>query len=106
MAKGEPIAASEVRLQQVETWLLRGATRGHIVCRAKEQWGICQRSADSLVAMARKRIHDNWANIERPQMIAELLSQLSDLQLSARESGNLPVALGAINTAAKICQLM
>ena len=43
--------------------------------------------------------------MERPQMIADLLSQCSTLQMEARRNGQLNIALGAINTAAKLADL-
>jgi hypothetical protein len=53
---------------------------------------------------ARAQLKADW-DIERPQMIADLLSQCSTLQLEARKAGHLHIALGAINTAAKLAQL-
>ena len=44
--------------------------------------------------------------MERPQMIAELLAQCSTLQMEARRSGQYHIALGAINTAAKLAHLV
>jgi len=38
-------------------------------------------------------------------MVADLLSQLSTLQMEARRAGQFHIALGAINTAAKLTQL-
>jgi len=38
-------------------------------------------------------------------MIADLLSQCSTLQMEARRNGQLNIALGAINTAAKLADL-
>jgi hypothetical protein len=43
--------------------------------------------------------------MERPQMVADLLAQCSTLQLEARKAGQLHIALGAINTAARLAQL-
>jgi hypothetical protein len=54
--------------------------------------------------MARDQLRADW-DIERPQMIADLLSQCSTLQIEARRSGQFHIALGAINTAARLAQL-
>jgi hypothetical protein len=54
--------------------------------------------------MARDQMKADW-DIERPQMIADLLSQCSTLQVEARERGHYHIALGAINTAARLAQL-
>jgi len=47
----------------------------------------------------------DW-DMERPQMVANLLSQAATLQMEAREKGQLHIALGAINTAAKLTQII
>lgn len=62
------------------------------------------RQARRHIAEARDSVRLCW-EIERPQMIAELLSQLSTLQMEARQKGQLAVALGAINSMARLCQL-
>ena len=49
-------------------------------------------------------IKKDW-DMERPQMIADLLAQCSTLQMEARRNGQLNIALGAINTAAKLADL-
>ena len=43
--------------------------------------------------------------MDRPQLLAELLSQLSTIQIEARRTGQWNVALGAVNTAARLTQL-
>tara|TARA_R100001224_G_scaffold84914_1_gene54223 strand:- start:131 stop:304 length:174 start_codon:yes stop_codon:yes gene_type:complete len=53
---------------------------------------------------AREQIKADW-DIERPQMVADLLAQCSTLQMEARRSGQYHIALGAINTAAKLASL-
>jgi len=47
----------------------------------------------------------DW-DVERPEMVATLLSQAATLQMEAREKGHLHIALGAINTAAKLAQII
>ena len=44
-------------------------------------------------------------DIQREQMVADLLAQCSTLQLEARKKGQYHIALGAINTAAKLASL-
>ena len=63
-----------------------------------------ERTADNYLEKARQDIKADW-DIERPQMIADLLSQCSTLQMEARRAGQYHIALGAINTAAKLASL-
>ena len=59
---------------------------------------------DPYLAAARDKLKADF-DIERPQMIADLLSQCATIQMEARRTGQLHIALGAINTAAKLAQL-
>jgi len=84
--------------------IANGGRRSDCVRYAAENWGVSVRTCDSYLALARDQIRADW-DIERPQMIADLLSQCSTLQVEARQAGQFHIALGAINTAAKLAQL-
>jgi hypothetical protein len=90
--------ASIVRL------IATGATRSAVLEHARDCWGVSPRSADRLLAAARAQIRADW-EVERPELAAELLSGLSDLQQQARERGDLGVALACINCTAKLAGL-
>ena len=62
-------------------------------------------TADKYLEIARAEMKADW-DMERPQMVADLLSQAATLQMEAREKGHLHIALGAINTAAKLAQII
>ena len=64
-----------------------------------------ERSVDKYLEIARDELKKDW-DMERPQMIAELLAQCSTLQMEARRAGQFNIALGAINTAAKLAHLV
>jgi hypothetical protein len=81
-----------------------GGRRSDCIRYASENWGVGSRSCDEYLKLAREQLKADW-DIERPQMIADLLSQCSTLQLEARRAGQYHIALGAINTAAKLAQL-
>lgn len=72
---------------------------------AHHPWVISTRTADRLLAAARAQIVADW-EIERPQMTAELLAQLSTLEQGGRDSGALGVALGCINARARLAGLL
>lgn len=100
-----PTATTEARLLAVEALLLEGAGRRDVVAHARQEWGLAPRSADRLLALARERIRAGW-ELERRDMAALILSQLSSLQQEARERDNLAVALGCINATARLCGLI
>ena len=81
-----------------------GGRRSDCIRYASEHWGVGERTVDQYLQLAREMLKADW-DIERPQMIADLLSQCSTLQMEARRAGQYHIALGAINTAAKLAQL-
>ena len=104
---------TQIRSTQLETQeraahfariIANGGRRSDCVRFAADNWGVGERSCDKYLAMARDKLKADW-DIERPQMVADLLSQCATLQLEAREKGQLHIALGAINTAAKLAQI-
>ena len=84
--------------------IANGGRRSDCIRFAAENWGVGPRSCDEYLKLAREQLKADW-DIERPQMVADLLSQCSTLQMEARRAGQYHIALGAINTAAKLAQL-
>ena len=104
---------AQIRSTQLETQeranhfariIANGGRRSDCIKYAEENWGVKTSSCDAYLALAREMLKADW-DIERPQMVADLLSQCSTLQMEARAAGQLHIALGAINTAAKLAQL-
>jgi hypothetical protein len=63
-------------------------------------------TADRYIAGARDVLKSDW-DIDRRTFTAELLSQLASLQKECRKNGNQAhVALGCINTMAKIAHIL
>ena len=84
--------------------IANGGRRSDCIRFAAENWGVGPRSCDQHLKIARDQLKADW-DIERPQMVADLLSQCSTLQMEARRAGQYHIALGAINTAARLAQL-
>jgi hypothetical protein len=99
-----PAPSTEHRVAEVPRMIAAGHRRTDVVDFCRQTWGLSPRSADRLLALARQQIRSDW-DIERPQMIADRLSQLSTLQQDARAAGNHAAALGCINAAARIACL-
>lgn len=104
MAARTTRAETEQRAQRFARIIANGGRRSDCLRYASENWGVSDRTCDEYLALARDQLRADW-DIERPQMIADLLSQCSTLQLEARRAGQFHIALGAINTAAKLAQL-
>ena len=104
---------AQIRSTQLETQqraaefariIANGGRRSDCVRHAADNWGVGERSCDKYLAVARDQLKADW-DLERPQMVADLLSQCATLQQEARAAGQLHIALGAINTAAKLAQI-
>ena len=98
-------AETIVRAQRFARIIANGGRRSDCVRYASENWGVGERSVDKYLEIARDELKKDW-DMERPQMIADLLAQCSTLQMEARRSGQFHIALGAINTAAKLAHLV
>ena len=97
-------AETVVRAQKFARIISNGGRRSDCVRFASENWGVGERAVDKYLSLAREQLKADW-DLERPQMVADLLSQCSTLQMEARRAGQYHIALGAINTAAKLASL-
>ena len=104
MGKKGTQAETVVRAQRFARIIANGGRRSDCVRYASENWGVGERSVAKYLQIAREELKKDW-DMERPQMIADLLAQCSTLQMEARRSGQYHIALGAINTAAKLAHL-
>ena len=104
MSKKGTQAETIVRAQRFARIIANGGRRSDCVRYASENWGVGERSVAKYLQIAREELKKDW-DMERPQMIADLLAQCSTLQMEARRSGQYHIALGAINTAAKLAHL-
>ena len=105
MGKKGTQAETIVRAQRFARIIANGGRRSDCVRYASENWGVGESSVDKYLEIARDELKKDW-DMERPQMIADLLAQCSTLQMEARRSGQYHIALGAINTAAKLAHLV
>ena len=105
MGKKGTQAETVVRAQRFARIIANGGRRSDCVRYASENWGVGERSVAKYLEIARDELKKDW-DMERPQMIADLLAQCSTLQMEARRSGQYHIALGAINTAAKLAHLV
>lgn len=103
-AKNTTKAETELRVAEFVRIVANGGRRSDCIRYASDHWGVTDRTVDKYLQLARDQIRADW-DLERPQMVADLLSQCATLQQEARAKGQYHIALGAINTAAKLAQL-
>ena len=97
-------AETIIRAQEFARIIANGGRRSDCIRFAQENWGVGEDASYKYLKLARDQLKADW-DIERPQMVADLLSQCATLQQEARAKGQYHIALGAINTAAKLAQL-
>lgn len=105
MAKKSTKAEKDYRINRVARLLSNGAVRSEICEYAQKEWGVSVGTADRYIAGARQVLKADW-DIDRRQFTAELMSQLASLQKECRKSNQVAVALGCINSMAKIAQVI
>ncbi len=94
---------TEARLDQLRALHLEGGSAADLrqLCRS---WGLSDRQGRRLLAAMRDRLAADWQEA-RPQLMEQTLARLEFLYRRATEKGNLAVALGAINSTAKLTGL-
>ena len=97
-------AETVIRAKEFARIIANGGRRSDCIEFAEQNWGLKPSACNQYLQLARDQLKADW-DIERPQMIADLLSQCSTLQMEARRAGQYHIALGAINTAARLAQL-
>jgi hypothetical protein len=105
MAKKSTSAEVDMRVNRVARMLSNGAVRSEIVQYCSKEWGVSERQGDKYIQKARDLLRVDW-EIDRRTFTAELLSQLASLQKESRKNGQGHIALGCINSAAKLAQLI
>ena len=95
----------EFRVNKVAKLLSVGTVRSEISQFASTEWVVSQRSIDRYIQEATVILKQDF-DIDRRQFTAEVLAQYASLAKEARKSGQLTVALGCINSMAKVGQVM
>ena len=98
-------AETELRVARCARIIANGGRRSDCIRFGAENWGVGERACCKYINIARDELKKDW-DMERPQMVADLLAQCSTLQMEARKAGHYHIALGAINTAAKLAQIV
>ena len=95
----------EFRVNKVAKLLSVGTVRSEISQFASTEWGVAQRTIDRYIQEATVILKQDF-DIDSRQFTAEVLAQYASLAKEARKSGQLTVALGCINSMAKVGQVM
>ena len=95
MAKKGTKIETLIRARKLGEIIARGGRRSDCIEYGYKNWGVGYKSVDKYLEIARAEMKADW-DMERP----------ATLQMEAREKGHLHIALGAINTAARLAQII
>lgn len=104
--RGSPTAAEiDQRVAVVVKMLLEGSRRSQLIAHGATEWGVSSRTIDRYIAAARQQLRSDW-EIDRTDMLCDLFTRLDTLERQARKAGAYAVSLGAINSLARIAQVI
>ena len=83
----------------------RNVPNSECLAYAAREWGLDRRQAYKYIQWANEVTAKDW-DIDRRQFTADLMAQLSTLAQDARKSNQPHEALGAINTMARMAQIL
>jgi predicted secreted Zn-dependent protease len=102
MAPGTTATVTDMRAKELARILIHGGKRSDCEAYAAKHWQVSSRQVTRYMQRARQMIYDDWKEVDRAQMVAEVLSRYSTLEMEARRQNNLAVVLGCIHGAAKV----
>lgn len=98
-------AEIQFRKNRLLNLIRSGGTRIDCIRYSEQTWGLTLETSKKLIADVRKDLREDF-EVERQQFAAELMQQCASIQMEARRTNNLSVALGCVNTLAKIAQVV
>lgn len=100
-----PNSEKEWRINRIAALKARNIPRSELLVFMRREWGISRAQADRYIAWANQVLDQDW-DIDRRQLTAELLAQLTTIAQDARKGNQPHVALGCINTIARIAKVI
>ena len=98
-------AEKEWRIMRVAALKARNVPNSEVVAYAAREWGLSKRQAYKYIEWANEVCQKDW-DIDRRQFTADLMAQLTTLAQDARKGNQPHVALGAINTMARLAKVI
>ncbi len=92
------------RYNRLFNLIRNGGTAQDCIRFATSQWGISEETAKKYLPHVKGMIMKDF-DIDRAQFVAELMQQAASIQMEARRTNQLNIALGAVNTLARLGQV-
>lgn len=97
-------AEKQYRINRLFNLIRNGGTRTDCLRFAAQQWDLSESTTDKLMVEVRAQLKKDF-ELDRQQFAAELMQQVSSIAMEARRTNQLNVALGSVNTLARLAQL-
>jgi hypothetical protein len=97
-------AQTLARLPMIVGWIVEGRGRREVIDSARDEWGISERQAHRLIALARAELVAEWS-VQRQELTAVLLARLDREYRAASGQNNPGAAIAAVMATAKLAQL-
>ena len=95
----------EWRIMRIAALKARNVPNSECIAYMQREWGISKVTGYRYIKWANEVTTKDW-DIDRRQFTADLMAQLATLAQDARKGNQPHVALGAINTMAKIAKVV
>lgn len=92
------------RCNKLYEMICHGFRRQDCILYAADAWGVSERTTDKYLKVAREKLKKDL-DIDKSELIATLIAQTQVIQREAKDSKNYCVAVGCINTIAKIARI-
>lgn len=104
MAKKSTKLESSLKVDEIYGRLTKGQSRTRIVQDCSKAWGCSSRQIDTYLARAREMLLED-CNMQRPALLAEMISGIRDIRENAERRGQHQVALNAVRLMADLVGL-
>jgi len=95
----------QYRINRLFNLIRNGGTRTDCLRLAENEWDMRPSTCDKLLMKVRAMLRNDFDK-QRDMFAAELMQQCSSIHMEARRTGDLRAAIQAVNTLAKIAQLV
>jgi hypothetical protein len=104
VAKKSTKIESSLKVDDIYGRLTKGQSRSRIVLDCSKAWGCSERQVDTYIARARERLLAD-CDMQRPALLAEMLSGIRDIRENAERRGQHQVALNAVRLMSELVGL-
>ena len=104
--RGENALIIAEQVRQVTAWLCDGVRPFEVRTKCAELWGLCSKTADERMALARRQMLADVSVADRQEIAAQAMHAFSRIALESLETRQLSNAIGAWRAYCEIAGVM